>query len=160
MEDHTMVWRINGTQPFAPWRTDFDRAFGGLFQAPTAQDALPGVSRAYPAINAWEADDVYYVEAEVPGMSEGEIDVSVVGNQLTIRGERKGAASEGATFHRRERGAGEFVRSLRLPVAVETGRVEAQLRDGVLTLSLPKAESHRPRKIPIVTESGASNKLT
>jgi HSP20 family protein len=75
----------------------------------------------------------------------------VVGSDLTIRGKRGEEPSEGTAYHRRERGAGEFNRVLRLPIEVDADRVEATLRDGVLLVKLPKAESARPKKIKVST---------
>ena len=76
-------------------------------------------------------------------------DVTVVGGDLTIRGRRGDAPGEGTTYHRRERGAGEFTRVVRLPIDVDADRVEATLKDGVLLVKLPKAESAKPKKIKV-----------
>jgi HSP20 family protein len=89
----------------------------------------------------------------VPGLKSDQVEISVVGNQLTLRIERPDLTQEGVTYHRRERPVGSFTRVLRLPVDVEPDRVEAALNDGVLTITLPKARSAKPRKIQVTTPS-------
>ncbi len=109
-------------------------------------------ARVFPALNAWETDDALFVEAELPGFPMDALDIDLTGRDLTIRGRRDGREPEGASFHRRERAVGEFVRSVRLPFEVDAERVEAHLRDGVLTIRMPRAEAALPRKIRVVTE--------
>ena len=104
---------------------------------------------AFPALNVWEDDQHLYAEAELPGMTMDDLEVYVVGNELTLKGERKPYTEDGVTYHRRERGVGSFSRVLRLPVEVEAEKVEAVLCNGVLTIKLPKAASARPRKIEV-----------
>ena len=106
-------------------------------------------ARRYPALNIWEDDDKLYAEAEVPGLSMEQIEVLVVGDELTIKGHRKEHDGQSQSYHRRERGTGEFSRTIVLPFPVNQDKVEATLRDGVLTLTMPKAESARPRKITV-----------
>ncbi len=72
-------------------------------------------------------------------------------NELTIKGERAPDERQEASFHRRERGHGKFERVLTLPVDIDEGKVEARLRDGVLTVTLPKSEAVKPRKIKVKT---------
>jgi HSP20 family protein len=107
-------------------------------------------ARGQPAVNAWEKPDGFVVEMEVPGIKQEQLDISVVDNELTIKLERPEVEEPQVTFHRRERPTGNFARVLRLPAAVDGGRVAATLRNGVLTIELPKAESAKPRKINIV----------
>jgi HSP20 family protein len=102
----------------------------------------------------WEEKDQFYAEAEVPGFKTDELDISVVGNELTIKGNRQDPSPEkDTTFHRRERGIGTFTRVVRLAVEVDATRVEASLRDGVLLIKLPKSEAARPRKIDVQTST-------
>jgi len=100
-------------------------------------------------LNVWEENDVYCVEAEVPGLKSEDLELSVVGNQFTLKGRRGTSADQATTFHRRERGHGEFVRTLGLPAEVAADQVTASLADGVLTVKLPKAEAAKPRKISV-----------
>ena len=85
----------------------------------------------------------------MPGLKSEDLELSVVGNELTIKGRRDTASEEGTTFHRRERGFGEFVRAIKLPVEVDSAQVSATLVNGVLTVRLPKAEAAKPRKISV-----------
>lgn len=105
--------------------------------------------RAFPAINVWEDGERLIAEAEVPGLSMEDMEIYVVGNELTIKGHRKTPEDGRRAFHRRERGTGEFSRVITLPVEVNADKVEATLKEGVLTVTMPKAESARPRKISI-----------
>jgi HSP20 family protein len=112
---------------------------------------LPAV--AYPAVDIWQDDNCVYVEAELPGMEIGDLEIYVTeGDQLTIRGERKPPAVEKGTWHRQERGYGQFSRLLKLPCPVKTDEVEAQLKDGVLTITLPKCDAAKPRRLAIKAE--------
>jgi HSP20 family protein len=105
--------------------------------------------RTFPALNLWEDEQNFYAEAELPGFKTGDVDVSVAGNTLTLQGERKAAEQEGLTYHRRERAFGTFSRVVELPFPVEAEKVKAALKDGVLTITLPKAEAAKPRKIEV-----------
>lgn len=112
---------------------------------------LPAIT--YPALDMWQDDNCLYVEAELPGMEIGDLDISVTGgNQLSIRGERKPPTVERGNWHRQERGYGKFSRLLTLPCEVKTDDVEAQLKDGVLTVKLPKCEAAKPRRLAIKAE--------
>jgi len=91
------------------------------------------------------------IEMEVPGLKSDQLEISVVGDELSIKVQRPDLQQEGVTYHRRERPVGEFARVLRLPAEVEADHVEAELRDGVLSITLPKAERARPRKISVAS---------
>jgi HSP20 family protein len=82
-----------------------------------------------------------------------QIEISVVGNELSLKVQRPDLAQDGVAYHRRERPTGNFTRVLRLPVEVNADKVQAELAHGVLTLTLPKAESAKPRKIKVATAS-------
>ena len=144
-----MNWRrTNSFHPLHQLRTEMDRLVGDMF-APAQSASGPGTARAFPTVNVWESGDELYAEAEVPGLKSDDIEISVIGNELTIKGRRGAGNPEGASYHRRERGVGEFTRLLRLPVEVDSDKVQAALRDGVLTLTLPKAAAAKPRKIQV-----------
>ena len=134
--------------PLLRLRSDVDRMFEGFF------DDLPGTrpyGAAYPAMNTWEDGDSAHVEAELPGLGMEDVEVLVSGNEVTINGQRKIEVAEGAAWHRRERAQGKFSRTVTLPWDVDADRVEAKLRDGVLTVRLPKCESCKPRKVKVQT---------
>ena len=117
-------------------------------------DLFEGINRRsaseFPAVNIWSKSDELKVTAELPGVEAGDLDVSVQGDTLTIRGARKPVElNEGEAYHRQERGYGEFVRTLQLPYAVENGKVGATFKNGVLTLHLPRAEEDKPKRIAV-----------
>ncbi|QOJ15500.1 MAG: Hsp20/alpha crystallin family protein [Planctomycetia bacterium] len=107
------------------------------------------MTSALPALVMWSDGEKLYAEAELPGLTIGDIEVSVVGNELSIRGQRKPITGDNLTFHRRERVTGEFVRIVTLPTPVDSEGVEATLRDGVLRIVMPKAAAARARKIAV-----------
>lgn len=116
----------------------------------------PGFRRfgaaAYPAINIWTNEDGAVVTAELPGLKPDEIDISVVGESLTISGDRcPEELKEGDKYHRRERSCGNFSRTIELPFLVESDSVDAYFDKGVLHISLPRAEADKPRKISVKT---------
>lgn len=135
----------------APQLADFafDEPFRTLFDA-----ALHGVPATWqqfsPAADVRETADAYLLEIDIPGLSEKDVEVVLENDELTLRGERK--AAEGASYSRRERAAGHFERSFRLADDVDTKRIEASAKNGVLTVRLPKAEQAKPRAIAVKAE--------
>jgi HSP20 family protein len=130
-------------------RREMDRLFegltGGLLKEPTA-----GV---FPLANITEDEEAYYVRAELPGVKGEDLNISVTGNNLSIEGERKiPPEHESGHFHRKEREAGKFRRVLSLALPVDASKVEAHSQDGVLTITLPKAEAAKPKQITIKTD--------
>lgn len=110
----------------------------------------PFGATAFPAINAWTTEDEEIVTVELPGVSPDEIDLSIVNDVLTISGERKAATPEGELrYHRRERFAGKFSRSMQLAFVVDANKVTAGYENGVLKITLPRAEADKPRKIAV-----------
>ena len=145
-----MVFRYeNPRQALDQLRDEMNRLFTGVLSN-GASAWLP--ARGQPAVNVWESDDAVVAELEVPGVKSEQVDISVVENELTLKIERPQEVPTDVTFHRRERPSGAFTRVLRLPVPVDPNRVSAELREGVLTITLPKAESSKPRKIRVKTD--------
>jgi HSP20 family protein len=108
---------------------------------------------AFPALNIWQDEGAIYAEAELPGMELNDLEIYVTGgNQLTIKGERKQPKLEKGTWHRQERGFGSFSRIVTLPSDVNAEKVEARLVNGVLTITMPKSEAAKPRKIIVKAE--------
>jgi HSP20 family protein len=106
----------------------------------------------FPAVNLWTGEESTIVTAELPGVVLDDLDITVVGDTLTIRGSRtRDEIGEGATYHRRERGFGRFMRVVQLPFRVEADQVEAAFKNGVLSITLPRALADRPKKIQIKT---------
>ena len=107
--------------------------------------------RDWPRINLREDADHIYVEALLPGIDPDKIDMNVLGNTLTLSGERPAVGTEknGRTWHRRERGTGRFLRTIELPVDINANRVKAEYLNGLLRVTLPKVEEAKPKKISI-----------
>ncbi len=135
--------------PLLRWPGEMNRLFEEFFQD---MPALRPYGTGFPALNSWEDGDAAYLEAELPGLGMEDVEVLVSGNEVTINGRRKIDAPEGASWHRRERSQGEFSRSLTLPWQIDADKVEARLQDGVLTVTRPKSESHKPKRVKVLGE--------
>jgi HSP20 family protein len=104
----------------------------------------------FPAVNVWVAGDTAVVTTELPGIDPNAIDISVVGKTLTLRGSRKPEEfKENESYHRRERWHGQFTKTIELPFDIDSGKVDAQYRKGILRITLPRAEADKPRKISV-----------
>jgi HSP20 family protein len=125
---------------YAPFDVQLDRLFG---------EAVRGTTVWAPACNVYEDADRYWVEAFIPGMDPKQIDVTVEGDLLTIRGDRKEEAEEQRTYLAHEMSSGPFARSFRLLEQVDQTKASASYKDGVLRLELPKREETKPRRITI-----------
>lgn len=144
-----MVLRsMNPHYPMQQLRREMDRLWSSVV-GDAVEPPWTGLVRGQPAVNVWETGEAVFAELEVPGLKSDQLDLSVVGDQLSIRVERPEAEQQGVTYHRRERPVGAFTRVLRLPAPVLPAAVEAELKNGVLTIKLPKAEAARPRKIEV-----------
>lgn len=136
-------------------RREIDRAFEGygVRQAPSHRAAfLPGRSpRTYPMINLLEDQNHLYVEALTPGIDTQSLNVSVMQNRVTLSGEKSRVSADvkPEAFHRSERASGKFSRTIDLPVDVEESAVQAEYKNGLLVITLPKAEKARPKQIHV-----------
>jgi len=165
--------------PLGELRDDIDRLWTSLTTATPSHSesglarydwAARPVTAGFPAINVAESDDCLTVEAELPGLDVADVEISVTGDDLLLKGARpesstaagptadmsaengspeNGAGRRGVIWHRRERGSGDFERRIPLPVPIDAARVEARLIDGVLTVTCPKAPEAQPRKIQV-----------
>jgi HSP20 family protein len=136
-------------------RREIDRAFAqfDFRPAPSFHTAfLPGrAARRYPLINLHEDQDTVYVEALAPGVDPASLELSVVNHTLTISGEkqRHPEAIKPEAFHRSEREAGRFTRTIELPRDMDAASVKADYRNGLLLVTLPKAERAKPKQITV-----------
>jgi HSP20 family protein len=105
-----------------------------------------------PTLDLYQNTDNLVAVVELPGMRKEEIEISLHDGTLTIAGERKAEASNGEKAERTERYIGKFRRSISLPVRVDTNKVNATYRDGLLTITLPKAEEAKPKQIQVRAE--------
>lgn len=153
------LWQ-DDPRPLSALRKDLD----DLFQTWATDFKLPdlgwsGTAEFWPRVNVSETDKELQVTAELPGVEEKDIEVTVSRDTLTIRGEKKSEIDEkkddkGRTFRRVERSYGSFERSMTLPFDVDTDKVQATFKNGVLTLTLPKPAEVQTtsRKINITSE--------
>jgi len=126
------------------------RLMGDVFER-VYENALPGLpAGVFPTINLTEDPESYYLRAELPGISAGDLDIQATANKLSISGERKIPSEKGdVRYHRRKREAGKFSRLINLPGDIDPEGVEASLADGVLAVRVPKAEKSKTRQISI-----------
>ncbi len=105
----------------------------------------------FPAVNIWANEQDVVLTAELPGMAPDDLEISVQNNMVTLKGSLKEEEQlkENERYHREERATGSFQRSWRLPFNVDRDHVEAKLENGVLTLTLPRSEEDKPKKIQI-----------
>ena len=138
------IW--NAFDQLSSFRDEVNRLFeGSLFNG--SSDVL---NTWAPALDVYEDKDNLFVTAELPGLKKEEIEISLHENTITVSGERRNEKKyDGADTARAERFFGRFTRSLILPKAVDAARVKASYRDGILTVTLPKAETARPRQIEV-----------
>ena len=138
----------SGLERLSDLREEIDR----LFEAPLAQLAQTSqlLSGWTPVIDVFEDKDNFYVNVELPGMKKDQIELSLHEGCLSISGERKVAkTSEESDVYRAERFFGRFQRTVSLPAQVTADKVKAQYKDGVLTVTLPKAEEAKPKQIDV-----------
>jgi HSP20 family protein len=132
-------------------RREIDEAFRGGHSRPLASPFLSSATaRRFPLVNFSEDDGHVYVEALVPGVDPSGIDLSVMRNTVTISGERKPFVEQkGQIVHRSELGSGLFSRTVELPVDIDPNKISAECKDGIMLITLGKAEHAKPKKIEI-----------
>lgn len=126
--------------PHVQLRRELDRLFGDF-----EREAAPTAS----TLNFDDDGSNFVLRADVPGLTEKDFEISVAGNTVTLKGERKVDVPEGHSVHRRERRAVRFAKSFELPTRVDADKVTATLKHGVLTLTLPKVAEAQPRQISV-----------
>lgn len=142
----TSLWR--SIDRWANLRDEINTLFEGpLWQNPARQAQL--FSGWTPALDLYQTNDDIVAVVELPGMRKEDIEISLHDGTLTVAGERKDEAPEGDKAARTERFVGKFRRSISLPTRVDSNRVNATYRDGVLTVTLPKAEEVKPKQIQV-----------
>ncbi len=145
-----MLLRSFNSLPLDQFREEMDRLISGVTGNIPRLNTVPwSPPKSFPLLNLWEDAEAIHVEAELPGVNADSIEISVLGNELTLGGERKPVEEEGVSYHRQERSFGSFRRTVRLPVDVDAESVGATMSDGVLTIRLPKSETAKPHKINV-----------
>lgn len=132
--------------PFAEIET-LQRAVNRLFESFSGRGEV-----SYPPVNVCDTGESYVVRAWMPGVRKEDVNLSVVGNTLTIQGEKKEPDIKDGNFYRRERSFGRFHKVVELPTEVNADEVKARYQDGILIVTLPKAESAKPKQIAVETE--------
>jgi len=127
-------------------RNEVERMFDNVFTNGTG-------TRAYPSLNMIDGENNIYIEAELPGVTAEELEVTIADGMLTLTGRRTVSTPEGASTLRRERGTLEFERTISLPGNVNFGDTNAVLRDGILMLTLSKSEAAKARRVTVVAEN-------
>ncbi len=147
MANELMEWK-----PFrevSRLRREMDRMWDDFF-APARRFLRPGEVEWVPAVDVAEDADKVTIKAEVPGLEAKDLDISLTGDVLTIKGEKKSEREEKKeNYHLVERSYGSFSRSLKLPAAVNADKIEASYKQGVLTITCPKKEKVKPKAIEI-----------
>ena len=132
-------------------QNEMNRLFNTFFDSPTPSNGgNAGVRRWIPAMDVVETEDHFVLRADLPGLSESDVNIELEDNVLTVAGERKAEheqRSEG--YYRVERAFGSFSRSLTLPEGVNADAIQASFDNGVLEVRIPKPEQHKPRKVQI-----------
>ncbi len=151
-----LVKTLFKSNPFDVAR-EMDRLFDSMIaNRASGFEPNPRASFTFPALNLWENDDTVYAEAELPGLSMDDLEVHVTDGELIVKGQRQATNPDQARPLRRERPFGAFERSVQLPVAIDIDRVEARLHDGILSITLPKAEVSKPRRVEVKQLDNAS----
>lgn len=143
-----MFWtRTRSSAPRATLRDQLD-LFNRFIGANGGGDSSP----AFPAFNVWSNDEGATITSELPGVRMEDLDITVSGKQVTIKGARKEGEGYDVRYMRRERPAGDFSRAFELPFQIDGGKVSAKLSQGVLQIDLPRAEIDKPKKIAVSVE--------
>ncbi len=141
---------LNRWDPFREMMTLRDamnRLLEESFVAPTNRTVAETIYRL--PVDVWETPDAFVVQAVVPGLSHEDIDIEYSDGSLVISGEIPFVEHENATYHLRERWYGKFQRVLTFPAPIDADKIEAELENGILTITLPKTEDVKPRRITV-----------
>ena len=138
--------RLFPLSSFGDLRGGLDRVFD---IRPDGCSTRQGDTHCLPAMNAWEDGDNVILEVEAPGIPLEKLDIDVLGRSVTVSGSREDDRSEDAPYYVRERSFGTFSRSVKLAVDIDAENVKAVLKDGVLTITLPKVQTAKARRIAV-----------
>lgn len=156
-------WGIRSWEPFRELEEMGRRLedIVGRPLTPAIWRRLPAEMGWSPAIEMFEKEDRYIVKAELPGLKEEDIDVSIVGETLTIKGERNSETEvKEDEYYCCERSYGSFFRSIAIPSTIDTKKIEASYDDGVLEISLPKAAAVKTEKVKVTAKGKAGKQIT
>ena len=135
-------------------QSEMNRLFNTIFDTPVPNETA-GVRRWIPAMDLVETDNDFVLRADLPGVAEGDVNIELEDNVLTVSGERKSEHEERQEgYYRVERAGGSFSRSLALPEGVDADAIRASFENGVLEIHIPKPEERKPRKVAISVAGG------
>ncbi|RPI05439.1 MAG: Hsp20/alpha crystallin family protein [Ignavibacteriae bacterium] len=148
--------RWNPARELATWPSDLfgiqreiNRMFDNVFRYDNRDDD-DGFNAWTPAVDIAEHDEQYLVEVELPGVNKEDVKITLENNILTIRGEKKQEKeTRKESYHRVERSYGSFQRSFTLPTTIKSDKIDAAYKDGILQITLPKAEEAKPKQIEV-----------
>ena len=141
-----------GEHPVMALRDEMNRLFDSFWTGEFIPERFP-FAKTFPSVDVTETDEAVVVKAEVPGLEAKDVEVTLSGDVLTLRGEKKEEKDEKEkNVRHREVRYGAFTRSIQLPVPVEADQVVAECKKGVLKVTLPKVEKERPKKISVKGE--------
>jgi HSP20 family protein len=144
------ITRFDPFRDLAVLQDRMNRMFNDTYGARNQEDHMLSRGTWVPPVDIYEVEGELVLKAELPDIKREDVDVSVENNTLTIRGERKlDNDIKQENFHRVERAYGSFVRTFSLPPTVDTGRIGAEYKNGVLTVKLPMREEAKPRQIDV-----------
>lgn len=163
--NRTPARRAEDSHPLPMLRREIDQLFDDFFRGfgfPVLADRMPAAMMA-PRLDVSETENEIQIAAELPGIDEKDVEVTLVDDLLTIRGEKKAERKQDErNYHLMERSEGMFVRSLRLPFTAEAKEIKASFKDGVLTITIPKPKEVREKvqKITVARdESGDAQQV-
>jgi HSP20 family protein len=149
------TWRPAGWDPLGELQRQVDRLFD--FTADMSRQ-IHQTWRQFPAFNLYEANNEFYVVAPMAGLQPEDLDISVTGTTLTLKGERKRPANVAEEHYRRqERWHGKWSRTIQLPENADPNQIAATIDNGVLTLRILKVPEGQPRQVPVSVASGQGN---
>jgi len=152
--------RWEPARELASLQNEMNRLFSTFFEPSTPAGPGASLRRWIPAMDLVETDENFVLRADLPGLTESDVNIELEDNVLTISGERKAEHEEHKEgYYRVERAYGSFSRSLTLPEGVDPERVSANFDRGVLEVRIPKPEQRKPRKVTIAADSGASRTI-
>ncbi len=131
-----------------------NRFFEETLSRDRTNDMEPFAPSWVPIADVYDSPEAYLVELELPGLARADIDLRVKGREVTVRGERHPAGGRSAAFHRLERRYGAFARSFRFEAEIDAKQVKAEIKAGLLTLTVPKAKARRTKRVVKVTRRG------
>jgi HSP20 family protein len=142
-------------------QSEVNRLFNTLFDSPHPGNGgtSPALRRWIPAMDLVESEDAFILRADLPGLTDKDVNIELEENVLTVSGERKAEREESKEgYYRVERSSGSFSRSLTLPEGVDPESVEASFENGVLEVRIPKPEQRKARKVAISVGAGTGSK--